>query len=51
MVMAESRTELLAWVNDLLTMNITKVESLGNGAVYCQIFDSVHGDVCNNKSY
>ncbi|BGO88488.1 hypothetical protein NBRC10512_002998 [Rhodotorula toruloides] len=41
----ESRTELLAWVNDLLQLNLTKVEQCGAGGVYCQIVDSIFGDV------
>ncbi|KAJ3129389.1 hypothetical protein HK098_001490 [Nowakowskiella sp. JEL0407] len=41
--MSESRTELLSWVNDLLSLDLTKIEQCGTGAVYCQIFDSVHG--------
>lgn len=31
--MGESRTELLAWVNDLLQLNYTKVEQAGTGNV------------------
>lgn len=29
--MGESRTDLLAWVNDLLQLNYTKVEQAGTG--------------------
>ena len=29
--MGESRTELLAWMNDLLQLNYTKVEQAGSG--------------------
>lgn len=29
--MGESRTELLAWINDLLQLNYTKVEQAGTG--------------------
>ncbi|KAK9761237.1 microtubule integrity protein mal3 [Basidiobolus ranarum] len=43
--MSESRQELLAWVNDLLHLNYSKIEQLGTGAAYCQIVDSVYGDV------
>ncbi|GAA6047535.1 hypothetical protein JCM3770_005795 [Rhodotorula araucariae] len=45
----ESRTELLTWINDLLQLNYTKVEQCGSGAVYCQIVDSIFGDVPMNK--
>ncbi|KAK4521100.1 uncharacterized protein ATC70_013044 [Mucor velutinosus] len=47
--MGESRTELLAWVNDLLQLNYTKVEQAGTGAAYCQIMDSVFNDVHMTK--
>ena len=41
--MSESRTELIAWVNELLQLNYTKVEQCGTGGAYCQIIDSVYG--------
>ncbi|CAG8730619.1 3795_t:CDS:2 [Acaulospora morrowiae] len=47
--MSESRTELLAWLNDLLQISYTKVEQCGTGAAYCQILDSIFGDVQMNK--
>eukprot|EP01016_Furgasonia_blochmanni_P002740 TRINITY_DN11070_c0_g1_i2.p1 TRINITY_DN11070_c0_g1~~TRINITY_DN11070_c0_g1_i2.p1 ORF type:complete len:308 (+),score=69.71 TRINITY_DN11070_c0_g1_i2:201-1124(+) len=34
--------ELMSWINDLLKLNITRIEQLGTGAVYCQIFDAVY---------
>ncbi|KIP07917.1 hypothetical protein PHLGIDRAFT_88947 [Phlebiopsis gigantea 11061_1 CR5-6] len=43
--MGESRTELLGWLNDLLQVNYNKVEQCGTGGAYCQIMDSVFGDV------
>jgi len=43
--MGESRQELLAWLNNLLQLNITKVEQCGTGAAFCQIFDSIFLDV------
>ncbi|EMD39482.1 hypothetical protein CERSUDRAFT_45712 [Gelatoporia subvermispora B] len=43
--MGESRTELLAWLNDLLQVNYSKVEQCGTGGAYCQIMDSIFGDV------
>jgi len=36
------RTELLDWVNGLLSVNLTKVEQAASGAIYCQILDSCH---------
>ena len=38
-----SRTDLLAWLNDLLQINYTKVEQCGTGAAYCQVLDSIYG--------
>ncbi|KAG0367848.1 calponin-like actin-binding protein [Gamsiella multidivaricata] len=43
--MSESRGELIAWVNELLGLNYTKVEQLGTGAAYVQIMDSIYGDL------
>jgi len=43
--MSESRTELIAWVNELLQLNYTKVEQCGTGGAYCQIMDSIYGDI------
>lgn len=39
----ESRGDLLSWINELLQLNVTKVESIGTGAVLCQIMDSIYG--------
>ncbi|EED19973.1 microtubule associated protein EB1, putative [Talaromyces stipitatus ATCC 10500] len=47
--MSESRQELLAWLNNLLQLNITKVEQCGTGAAFCQIFDSIFMDVTMNR--
>ncbi|KAJ2929818.1 hypothetical protein H1R20_g7263, partial [Candolleomyces eurysporus] len=44
-----SRTDLLAWVNELLQINYTKVEQCGSGGAYCQIMDSIYGDVPMNR--
>ena len=34
-----SRFELLAWVNDCLQSNLTKIEEMSTGAAYCQLTD------------
>ncbi|CAO3654135.1 unnamed protein product [Cunninghamella echinulata] len=47
--MGESRTELLSWLNNLLQINYTKVEQAGTGSAYCQVMDSIYGDVAMNK--
>ncbi|ORZ34121.1 calponin homology domain-containing protein [Catenaria anguillulae PL171] len=47
--MGESRVELLAWINALLQLNFTKIEQLGTGAAYCQVFDSIWGDLQMHK--
>ncbi|PWN21511.1 hypothetical protein BCV69DRAFT_269260 [Microstroma glucosiphilum] len=41
----ESRSELLAWLNELLNLNYTKVEQCGSGFAYAQIIDSIYGNV------
>lgn len=41
--MSASRTDLLAWLNELLQINYTKVEQCGSGGAYCQILDSIYG--------
>ncbi|KAI1503301.1 calponin homology domain-containing protein [Biscogniauxia marginata] len=43
--MGESRQELVAWLNSLLQLNMTKVEQCGTGAALCQVFDSIFLDV------
>ena len=40
--MGESRSDLLAWVNELLQINYTKIEQCGTGAAYCQILDYIY---------
>lgn len=49
MVISESRTELLNWLNSTLSLNYAKIEQCGTGAAYCQIMDSIHGDVPMGK--
>ncbi|KAK7442486.1 microtubule integrity protein mal3 [Stygiomarasmius scandens] len=44
-----SRADLLAWLNELLQINYTKVEQCGTGAAYCQIVDSIYGNVPMNR--
>ncbi|KAL6103860.1 mapre2 [Pungitius sinensis] len=34
-----SRHDITAWVNDLVSLNYTKVEQLSSGAAYCQFMD------------
>jgi len=41
--MGESRQDLLKWINGLLKLNYTKIEEMGTGAAYTQIFDSIYG--------
>lgn len=40
-----SRTDLLAWLNELLQINYTKIEQCGTGGAYCQVLDSIYGDL------
>ena len=46
--MGESRSELIAWLNDLLQVNYTKIEQCGTGGAYCQIIDSIFGAISHN---
>ncbi len=34
--------DLINWVNSLLSLEITAIQQLGTGAVYCQIVDSMY---------
>ncbi|KAL7270969.1 microtubule integrity protein mal3 [Rhizina undulata] len=43
------RQELLNWLNNLLSLNLTRVEQCGTGAAICQVFDSIYGDVPMHK--
>lgn len=36
------RSEILAWINSTLQLNLSKVEEACSGAVHCQLMDSVH---------
>jgi len=47
--MGESRQELLNWLNQLLQLNVTRIEQCGTGAALCQVFDSIYGDVPMHK--
>lgn len=47
--MGESRQELLNWLNNLLQLNVTRVEQLGTGAALTQVFDSIYGDLPMHK--
>lgn len=49
MVVGESRSELLSWLNATLHLNYTKVEQCGTGAAFCQLMDSIHGGVPMGK--
>ncbi|KAK1261128.1 Microtubule-associated protein RP/EB family member 1C [Acorus gramineus] len=36
------RTEILAWINSTLQLNLSKVEEVARGAIQCQLMDVVH---------
>ncbi|EDK36425.2 hypothetical protein PGUG_00523 [Meyerozyma guilliermondii ATCC 6260] len=48
-MVGESRTELLQWLNSTLGLTYNRVEQCGTGAAYCQIIDSIYGDVPMGK--
>ena len=49
MVVVESRSQLLEWLNATLELNYTKVEECGTGAAFCQLMDCTVGGVAMNK--
>ncbi len=36
------RSEILDWANNLLDLQLTKIEQCATGAVYCQILDAIY---------
>jgi microtubule-associated protein, RP/EB family len=48
--MSASRTDLLAWLNELLQLNYTKVEQCGTGSAYVQIIDSIYGVLARSNN-
>ena len=38
------RTEIIEWVNNILLTNLTKIEQLGAGHIYCQLMDAAYPD-------
>jgi RP/EB family microtubule-associated protein len=36
-----SRTDIMKWINQILSLNLTAIEQLASGAVYCQLLDAV----------
>lgn len=41
--MGESRNDIINWANNLLQLNVSKIEMFGTGSIYCQIIDSIYG--------
>ena len=37
-----SKAELLGWFNELLVLQLTKVEQCATGAVYCAVMDALY---------
>lgn len=40
-----SKADVLQWVSDVLVVNVTKLEQLQSGALYCQVLDAFDGRV------
>ena len=47
--MEMSRSELLAWVNEVTNLSVTKIESMGTGAAHCALINSIFRDVPLHK--
>jgi RP/EB family microtubule-associated protein len=43
------RGELLEWLNDLLSINYSRIEDASNGAAFCQVIDVIHPGTLNLK--
>ncbi|CAD8125254.1 unnamed protein product [Paramecium sonneborni] len=39
--MENSKSEILHWINNLLKTNLTKIEQLGNGVIYCKLLNMI----------
>lgn len=37
-----SRNEIIEWINQLLSIELTKIEQLGSGNIYCHILDAAY---------
>lgn len=37
-----SRHEIIEWINNLLSIELTKIEQLGSGSIYCHILDAAY---------
>jgi microtubule-associated protein, RP/EB family len=37
-----SKNDLLKWINDTLQLEITYIEDLGSGSIYCQLIDAFY---------
>jgi len=46
-----SRHDMLAWVNDCLMSNLTKIEEMCTGAAYCQFMDMLFPGISISRSY
>jgi len=41
--------EILGWMNELLDLQLSKIEECATGSVYCQIIDAIYGNVPVHK--
>jgi RP/EB family microtubule-associated protein len=37
-----SRNEILEWLSTLLGLEVTRIEQLGSGSLYCQVLDAAY---------
>jgi len=44
------RQEIIVWINTVLKTEVTKIEQLGSGSIYCHLLDAAYpGKVPLNK--
>ena len=37
-----SRREILTWLSSLLSLEVSRIEQLGSGSLYCQVLDAAY---------
>ena len=40
-----SKNDIISWINQILKVNMTKIEQLGTGAILCQLIDAHYSGI------